>query len=117
QELKGISAPVQVWVVLGPSPSTSRFEALHPSGMTTLVGREEEYEVLRRRWSKAKEGEGQVVLLSGDAGIGKSHLTIAFTERLKGERFLRIRCFCSPQHTNSALYPIIEHVERSAAFA
>ena len=117
RDLKGIAAPVQVWAVLRPSSSTSRFEALHPSGMTALVGREEEYELLRRRWSKAKEGEGQAVLLSGEAGIGKSHLTVAFTERLKGERFLRIRCFCSPQHTNSALYPIIDHVERSAAFA
>jgi class 3 adenylate cyclase/predicted ATPase len=117
RDLKGIAAPVQVWAVLRPSSSTSRFEALHPSGMTALVGREEEYEILRRRWSKAKEGEGQAVLLSGEAGIGKSHLTVAFTERLKGERFLRIRCFCSPQHTNSALYPIIDHVERSAAFA
>ena len=85
--------------------------------MTTLVGREEEYELLRRRWAKAKEGEGQAVLLSGEAGIGKSHLMVAFAERLKGERFLRIRCFCSPQHTNSALYPIIDHVERSAGFA
>ncbi len=117
RDLKGIAAPVQVWAVLRPSSSTSRFEALHPSGMTTLVGREEEYELLRRRWSKAKEGEGQAVLLSGEAGIGKSHLTVAFTERLKGERFLRIRCFCSPQHTNSALYPIIDHVERSAGFS
>jgi class 3 adenylate cyclase/predicted ATPase len=117
QDLKGISAPVQVWAVLRPSSSTSRFEALHQSGMTTLVGREEEYEFLRRRWLKAKEGEGQVVLLSGEAGIGKSHLTVAFTERLKDERFLRIRCFCSPQHTNSALHPIIDHVERSAGFA
>jgi predicted ATPase len=117
RDLKGIAAPVQVWAVLRPSSSTSRFEALHPSGMTTLVGREEEYELLRRRWSRAKEGEGQAVLLSGEAGIGKSHLTVAFTERLKGERFLRIRCFCSPQHTNSALYPIIDHVERSAGFS
>jgi class 3 adenylate cyclase/predicted ATPase len=117
QDLKGISAPAQVWAVLRASSSTSRFEALHPSGMTTLVGREEEYELLRRRWGKAKEGEGQAVLLSGEAGIGKSHLTVAFAERLKGERFLRIRCFCSPQHTNSALYPIIDHVERSAGFA
>ena len=57
------------------------------------------------------------MLLSGEAGIGKSHLTVAFSERLKGERYLRIRCFCSPQHTNSALHPIIDHVERSAAFA
>ena len=117
RDLKGIAAPVHVWAVLRPSSSTSRFEALHSSGMTTLVGREEEYELLRRRWSKAKEGEGQAVLLSGEAGIGKSHLTVAFTERLKGERFLRIRCFCSPQHTNSALYPIIDHVERSAGFS
>ena len=116
RDLKGISAPVQVWAVLRPSSSTSRFEALHASGMTTLVGREEEYELLRRRWGKAKEGEGQAVLLSGEAGIGKSHLMVAFAERLKGERFLRIRCFCSPQHTNSALYPIIDHVERSAGF-
>ena len=117
RDLKGISVPVQVWAVLRPSSSTSRFEALHPSGTTTLVGREEEYELLRRRWSKAKEGEGQVVLLSGEAGIGKSHLTVTLSERLKGERYLRIRCFCSPQHGNSALYPIIEHVERSAALA
>jgi predicted ATPase/class 3 adenylate cyclase len=117
QDLKGISAPVQVWAVLRPSSSTSRFEALHPAGMPALVGREEEYDLLRRRWSKAKDGEGQVILLSGEAGIGKSHLTIAFTHRLKGERFLRIRCFCSPQHTDSALYPIIDHVERSAGFA
>jgi class 3 adenylate cyclase/predicted ATPase len=115
--LKGIAAPVQVWAVLRPISSTSRFEALHPSGTMTLVGREDEYELLRRRWSKAKDGEGQTVLLSGEAGIGKSHLTVAFAERLQGERFLRIRCFCSPQHTNSALYPIINHVERSAGFA
>jgi class 3 adenylate cyclase/predicted ATPase len=117
RDLKGIAAPVQVWSVLRPSSSTSRFEALHTGGMTTLVGREEEYELLRRRWSKAKEGEGQAVLLSGEAGIGKSHLAVAFAERLRGERYLRVRCFCSPQHTNSALHPIIDHVERSAAFA
>jgi class 3 adenylate cyclase/tetratricopeptide (TPR) repeat protein len=116
-DLKGIVAPVQVWAVLRPTSSTSRFEALHPSGTMALVGREDEYELLRRRWLKAKGGEGQTVLLSGEAGIGKSHLTVAFSERLKGERFLRIRCFCSPQHTNSALYPLIDHVERSAGFA
>jgi predicted ATPase len=117
RDLKGIAAPVQVWAVLRPSSSTSRFEALHPSGMTTLVGREGEYELLRRRWSKAKEGEGQVVLLSGEAGIGKSHLTVALSERLKGERYIRVRCFCSPQHTDSALHPSIGQMERAAAFA
>ena len=117
RDLKGIAAPVQVWAVLRPSSSTSRFEALHPSGMTTLVGREGEYELLRRRWSKAKEGEGQVILLSGEAGIGKSHLTVALSERLKGERYIRVRCFCSPQHTDSALHPSIGQMERAAAFA
>ena len=117
RDLKGIAAPVQVWAVLRPTSSTNRFEALHRSGMTTLVGREEEYEVLRRRWSKAKEGEGQVVLLAGEAGIGKSHLTVALSERLKGERYIRVRCFCSPQHTNSALHPSIGQMERAAAFA
>jgi len=117
RDLKGIAAPVRVWAVLRPSSSTSRFEALHPSGMTTLVGREGEYELLRRRWSKAKEGEGQVVLLSGEAGIGKSHLTVALSERLKGERYIRVRCFCSPQHTDSALHPSIGQMERAAAFA
>jgi predicted ATPase/class 3 adenylate cyclase len=116
-DLKGIASPVRVWAVIGPTASTSRFEALHSTGITPLVGREEEYELLRRRWSKAKEGGGQAVLLSGEAGIGKSHLTVAFSERLKGERYLRVRLFCSPQHTNSALHPIIDHVERSAAFA
>ena len=117
RDLKGIAAPVQVWEVIRPTASTSRFEALHPSGMTTLIGREDEYELLLRRWLKAEQGEGQTVLLSGEAGVGKSRLTVAFSERLKGERYLRIRCFCSPQHTNSALHPIIDHVERSAVFA
>jgi len=117
QDLKGIAAPVQVWAVLGPTASTSRFEALHPSGMTTFVGREDEHEFVLRRWLKARQGQGQTVLLSGEAGVGKSRLALAFSERLKGERYLRIHCFCSPQHTNSALHPIIDHVERSAAFA
>ncbi len=117
RDLKGIAAPVQVWAVLRPTPSTSRFEALHSGGMATLVGREEEYELLRRRWSKAKEGEGQAVLLSGEAGIGKSHLTVALAERLRGESYIRVRCFCSPQHTNSAFYPNIGQMERAAAFA
>ena len=83
----------------------SRFEALHASGLTALVGREEELELLLRRWSKAKTGEGQVVLLSGEAGIGKSRLTAALLERLAAEPHTRLRYFCSPQHTDSALYP------------
>ena len=85
--------------------------------MTELVGREEELELLLRRWSKAKTGEGQVVLLSGEAGIGKSRLTAALLERLASEPHTRLRYFCSPQHTDSALYPIIGQMERAAALA
>ena len=117
RDLKGIAAPVEVWAVLRPSSTRSRFDALHPRGMMALVGREEEYDLLCRRWLKAKDGEGQAVLLSGEAGIGKSHLTAALAERLKGEPRTRMRHFCSPQYTNSALHPIIERMERAAGFA
>ena len=94
----------------------SRFEAFHASGLTELVGREEELEFLLRRWSKAKAGEGQVVLLSGEPGIGKSRLTAALLERLATEPHTRLRYFCSPQHTDSAFYPIISQMERAAGF-
>jgi predicted ATPase len=87
------------------------------SGLTELVGREEELELLLRRWSKAKTGEGQVVLLSGEAGIGKSRLTAALLERLATEPHTRLRYFCSPQHTDSALYPILGQMERAAGLA
>jgi len=95
----------------------SRFEALHVSGLTALVGREEELELLLRRWARAKIGEGQVVLLSGEAGIGKSRLTAALLEHLAGEPHTRLRYFCSPQHTDSAFYPIIGQAERAAGLA
>jgi predicted ATPase len=94
-----------------------RFEALHATGLTALVGREEELELLLRRWSRAKSGEGQVVLLSGEAGIGKSRLTAALLERLAAEPHTRLRYFCSPQHTDSAFYPIIGQMERAAGLA
>ena len=94
----------------------SRFEALHAAALTALVGREEELELLLRRWSRAKTGEGQVVLLSGEAGIGKSRLTAALLERLASEPHTRLRYFCSPQHTDSAFYPIISQMERAAGF-
>ena len=89
---------------------------MHASGLTALVGREEELELLLRRWSRAKTGEGQVVLLSGEAGIGKSRLTAALLERLT-EPHTRLRDFCSPQHTDSAFYPIIGQMERAAGLA
>ena len=117
RDLKGIAGPVRAWAALRPSSVESRFEALHASGLTALVGREEELELLLRRWSKAKTGEGQVVLLSGEAGIGKSRLTAALLERLASEPHTRLRYFCSPQHTDSALYPIISQMERAAGFA
>ena len=108
---------MRAWAALRPASVESRFEALHASGLTELVGREEELELLLRRWSKAKTGEGQVVLLSGEAGIGKSRLTAALLERLATEPHTRLRYFCSPQHTDSALYPIISQMERAAGFA
>ena len=117
KDLKGIAGPVRAWAALRPSSVESRFEALHTSGLTELVGREEELDLLRRRWSKAKSGEGQVVLLSGEPGIGKSRLTAALLERLADELHTRLRYFCSPQHTDSALYPIISQMERAAGFA
>jgi class 3 adenylate cyclase/predicted ATPase len=116
KELKGIAGSVHVWAALRASFVESRFEALHASGLTALVGREEESELLLRRWARAKNGEGQVVLLSGEAGIGKSRLTAALLERL-AEPHTRLRYFCSPQHTDSALYPIIRQMERAAGLA
>jgi len=116
QDLKGIAAPVRAWSALRPSSVESRFEALHASGLTELVGREEELELMLRRWSKAKTGEGQVVLLSGEAGIGKSRLTAALRERLLGKPHTELRYFCSPQHKDSALYPIIGQMQHAAGF-
>ena len=117
KDLKGIVGPVRAWAALRASSAEGRFEALHTAGLTALVGREEELELLLRRWSKAKSGEGEVVLLSGEAGIGKSRLTAALLERLSGEAHTRLRYFCSPQHTDSAFYPIIGQMERAAGLA
>ena len=117
KDLKGIAGPVRAWAALRASSVEGRFEAMHASGLTDLVGREEELELLLRRWSRAKSGEGQVVLLSGEAGIGKSRLTAALLERLATEPHTRLRYFCSPQHTDSAFYPIIGQMERAAGLA
>jgi class 3 adenylate cyclase/predicted ATPase len=116
-ELKGIGKPVRAWAALRATSVEGRFEAMHGSGLTALVGREEELEILLRRWSRAKAGEGQVVLLSGEAGIGKSRLTAALLERLANEPHTPLRYFCSPQHTDSAFYPIIGQMERAAGLA
>ena len=105
-EVKGIAAPVPAWQVLRPSAVASRFEALRGSALSRLVGRDEEIDLLLRRWARAKAGDGQVVLISGEPGIGKSRLTAALAERLHAEPHLRLRYFCSPYHQDSALYPV-----------
>ena len=116
RDLKGIAGSVNVWAALRPAFVESRFEAFHSSGLIELIGREEELELLLRRWLKVKTGEGQVVLLSGEPGIGKSRLTAALLERIASEPHTRLRYFCSPQRTDSALYPIISQMERAARF-
>jgi predicted ATPase len=117
QELKGISGPTRAWAALRPASVEGRFEAMHTSGLTDLVGREEELDLLLRRWSKAKTSSGQVILISGEAGIGKSRLTAALLARLASEPHTRMRYFCSPQHTESALYPIMSQMERASGLA
>jgi class 3 adenylate cyclase/tetratricopeptide (TPR) repeat protein len=112
--VKGFDDPVRVWQVLGPSGVESRSEALHATTLTPIVGRDEEIELLLRRWQQAKNGEGQVVLLSGEPGIGKSRLAAALEERLQFEPHARLRYFCSLRHQDSALYPFISHLERAA---
>jgi class 3 adenylate cyclase len=117
KDLKGIAGPVRAWAAVRTSSAEGRFEALHATSLTALVGRDEELELLLRRWARAKSGQGQVVLLSGEAGIGKSRLTAALLERLATEPHTRLRYFCSPQHTDSAFYPIIGQMERAAGLA
>ena len=117
QELKGISGSTPAWAALRAASVEGRFEAMHAGGLTDLVGRQEELDLLLRRWSRAKSGEGQVVLLSGEAGIGKSRLTAALLESLAAEPHTRLRYFCSPQHTDSAFYPIISQMERASGHA
>jgi class 3 adenylate cyclase/predicted ATPase len=116
-EIKGIAAPVAACQVLRPSAIESRFEALRGSTLSPLIGRDEEIDLLLRRWTRAKAGDGQVVLVSGEAGIGKSRLTAALAERLLGEPHIRLRYFCSPYHQDSALYPFIDQLGRTAEFA
>jgi class 3 adenylate cyclase/tetratricopeptide (TPR) repeat protein len=115
QPLGGLARPQQAWRVLGESGAISRFEALR-SGETRLVGRDEELALLLRRWRQAKSGEGRVVLVSGEPGIGKSRLSAAIHEAVAHEPHTRMRWFCSPHHQDSALHPTIVQIERAAGF-
>jgi class 3 adenylate cyclase/tetratricopeptide (TPR) repeat protein/ABC-type transport system involved in cytochrome c biogenesis ATPase subunit len=115
-QVKGIAEPVAAWAVEGVSDSESRFEAARAAGLTDLIGREDELDFLLERQRLAWKGEGQIVLISGEAGIGKSRLAAALAERIAGEPHTRLRYQCSPYHTNSALRPFIAQLERAAGF-
>src|SRR5262249_21622875 len=110
QPLKGIAQAVEAWRVVGEGRAESRFEARQGAALTEFVGRADEVELLLRRWSRAKQGEGQVVLICGEPGIGKSRLTQQLRDHLADEPHIRLRHQCSPYHTNSALYPVTSHL-------
>ena len=115
QQLAGFAEPQSAWRVVGESGVLSRFEALR-SQATPLIGRDEELDLLLRRWRQAKAGEGRVVLISGEPGIGKSRLSAALSQALQSEPHTRLRYFCSPHHQDSALYPFIVELEHAAGF-
>jgi class 3 adenylate cyclase len=115
-ELKGITGGAKAWQVLAPSTLVSRFEALHPTQLTPLVGREEELDLLIRRWRKTEQGSGQVAMISAEAGIGKSRLVASFQERIGLESGRMVSLQCSPHHQDSALYPVVGYLEHTAGF-
>jgi class 3 adenylate cyclase/tetratricopeptide (TPR) repeat protein len=113
--IRGVAAPVSAYLVREPT-GASRFEATATRGLTPLVGREDEVRLLLSRWRHAKEGEGQVVLLSGEPGIGKSRIIQSLREQLQDEARIKLHYFCSPFYSSSALYPVLDQLERAAGF-
>jgi class 3 adenylate cyclase/predicted ATPase len=116
QCLKGFAEPLSAWQVEGQGHAQDRFEARQTTGLTPLVGRGNEIALLLRRWQQARKGQGQVVLLSGEPGIGKSRLVREVRERIGAESHVRLSLHCSPYHQTSPLHPAIEHLERAAGF-
>lgn len=115
--LKGWAEPLPAWEVLGTSGVESRFEALHKTLLTPPIGREEEVDLLLRRWHRAARGEGSAVILTGEPGIGKSHIAQAIEQQFRNtEPHITVRLFCSAHHTNSSLYPFVCQLERAARF-
>jgi class 3 adenylate cyclase/predicted ATPase len=112
--LKGFAEPVAAWRVEGEGRAEGRFEALHGERLTPLVGREHELGILLERWAWAKDGDGQMVFLSGEPGIGKSRVIRTLRERIGNEPYTPLSHYCSPYHANSALYPVIDLLERAA---
>jgi hypothetical protein len=115
RDLKGLPGSVRAWAALRRSSIESRFEALR-SDRTPLVGRTEEFELLLRRWQQVKSGQGRVVVLTGEPGIGKSRITAALQGHLQDDPHTRLRHFCSQHHQDTALYPVISQLERAAGF-
>jgi class 3 adenylate cyclase/tetratricopeptide (TPR) repeat protein len=114
--VKGWSQPLRAWRVVRPIETESRFEAQHRVALSPPIGREEEIELLLRRWRSAVQGEGRVFVLTGEPGIGKSHIALALQERLKAEPHVAFRYYCSAHHSNSVLFPFISQIERAAGF-
>src|SRR6516165_2334292 len=116
-ELKGFQRPIRVWRVLAPGSISSRFEARTSLQLTPLIDRQSEVRLLQKRYSKAKRGKGQIALISGEPGIGKSRLILALRDRLAGERYGFLQFQCSSYHTSSALHPVIHYLEHAAGIA
>ena len=112
QGLKGIETPLRVYRMVAESPAQSRLEVAAATGLTPLVGREHEVGLLLERWAQSQDRLGQVVLLSGEAGIGKSRLVHVLTKHVVDAAGPHLTLRCSPYHTNSAFYPVIEHLQR-----
>jgi class 3 adenylate cyclase len=115
-DLKGVTEQLQIHKVVGEAATESRFEAANVSGLTPFIGRDSEISLMMERWEQAKDGEGQVVLLCGEPGVGKSRISQELRQRVADEPHARLRYQCSPYHTNSAFYPVVSQLESAAGF-